>query len=55
MSLMVMYFLYQKSKIETGIDDSTKSIADKIADLMGLKRCSEHLTSSFYKIKVAKR
>jgi hypothetical protein len=22
---------------------------------MGLKRCSEHLTSSFYKIKVAKR
>jgi antitoxin component of RelBE/YafQ-DinJ toxin-antitoxin module len=40
MSLMVICILYRKKKIETGIDDSTKSIADKIADLMGLKRCS---------------
>jgi hypothetical protein len=30
--------LYQEeAKVETGIDDSTKSIADKIADLMVLK------------------
>jgi antitoxin component of RelBE/YafQ-DinJ toxin-antitoxin module len=35
-----MYFVSEEKKIETGIDDSTKSIADKIADLMGLKRCS---------------
>jgi antitoxin component of RelBE/YafQ-DinJ toxin-antitoxin module len=41
MSLMVMYFFVSgRAKVETGIDDSTKSIADKIADLMGLKRCS---------------
>jgi hypothetical protein len=55
MSLMVMYSLYQKNKkVETGIDDLTKSIADKIADLMVQKMFFEHLTSSFYKIKVAK-
>jgi hypothetical protein len=52
-----VFFVSEEQKIETGIDDSTKSIADKIADLMGLKKdvLFEHLTSSFYKIKVAKR
>jgi hypothetical protein len=34
---MVMYFL-EGTKVETGIDDQQN--ADKIADLMGLKRCS---------------
>jgi hypothetical protein len=35
-----VFFCIGRAKIETGVDDSTKSIADKIADLMGLKRCS---------------
>jgi hypothetical protein len=34
-----VFFCIGRTKVETGIDDS-KSIADKIADLMGLKRCS---------------
>jgi hypothetical protein len=52
-----VFFVSEEQKVETGIDDSTKSIADKIADIMGLKKdvLFEHLTSSFYKIKVAKK
>jgi hypothetical protein len=47
---MVMFFVSEEQKVETGNMISTKSIADKIADLMGLKKdvLFEHLTSSFY-------
>lgn len=52
-----VFFVSEEQKMETGIDDNTKSIADKIADLMGLKKdvLFDHLTSSFYKIKIAKK
>lgn len=52
-----VFFVSEEQKMETGLDDNTKGIADKIADLMGLKKdvLFDHLTSSFYKIKVAKK
>lgn len=47
----------EEQKMETGLDESTKDVADKIADLMGLKKdvLFDHLTGGFYKIRIAKK
>jgi len=51
-----VFFVSEEQKHETGLDETTKSIADKIADIMKLKKevLFDYLTSSFYKIKIAK-
>ena len=51
-----VFFISEEQKHETGLDETTKSIADKIADIMKLKKevLFDYLTSSFYKIKIAK-
>ncbi len=52
-----VFYVSEEQKVETGLDDSTKGVADKIADLMGLKKdvLFNHLTGGFYKIKIAKK
>lgn len=52
-----IFFITEEQKNETGLDDSTKAIADKIADLMNLKKdvLFNYLTGGFYKIKIAKK
>jgi len=50
------FYVSEEQKNETGLDETTRSIADKIADLMKLKKdvLFDYLTSGFYKIKIAK-
>jgi hypothetical protein len=52
-----VFFVSEEQKNETGLDESTKHIADKIADLLGLKKdvLFEQLTGGFYKIRIAKK
>lgn len=49
------FYVSEEQKSETGLDESTRHIADKIADLMKLKKdvLFEHLTSGYYTIKIA--
>jgi hypothetical protein len=51
-----VFYISEEQKLETGLDENTKSIADKIADIMNLKKdvLFDYLTGSFYKIKIAK-
>jgi len=52
-----VFFVSEEQKNETGLDESTRHIADKIADLIGLKKdvLFEQLTGGFYKIRIAKK
>lgn len=49
------FVVSDEQKAEAGLDESSKGIADKIADLMKLKKdvLFNHLTESFYKISIA--
>ena len=53
----VVFFVTEEQKNETGLDETTRGIADKIADLMGLKKdvLFNYLTGGFYKIKLANK
>ena len=52
-----VFYVSEEQKNETGLDESTRHIADKIADLIGLKKdvLFEQLTGGFYKIRIAKK
>jgi hypothetical protein len=52
-----VFFVSEEQKNELGLDESTKHVADKIADLLGLKKdvLFEQLTGGFYKIRIAKK
>ena len=52
-----VFFVSEEQKNETGLDESTRHIADKIADLIGLKKdvLFDQLTGGFYKIRIAKK
>lgn len=49
-----VFFVSEEQKNETGLDESTREIADKIADLMKLKKdvLFKYLTGGFYKIRI---
>jgi hypothetical protein len=49
-----VFFVSEEQKNETGLDENTKEIADKIADLMNLKKdvLFKYLTGGFYKIRI---
>ncbi len=51
-----VFYVSEEQKLETGLDESSKAIADKIADIMKLKKevLFDYLTTGFYKIKIAK-
>jgi hypothetical protein len=51
-----VFYVSEEQKLETGLDESSKVIADKIADIMKLKKevLFDYLTGGFYKIKIAK-
>ena len=52
-----VFYVSEEQKNETGLDENTKAIADKIADLMSLKKdvLFDYLTGGYYKIKIAKK
>ena len=52
-----VFFVSEEQKNELGLDETTKHIADKIADLLNLKKdvLFEQLTGGFYKIRIAKK
>ena len=52
-----VFFVSEEQKLETGLDETTKNIADKIADIMKLKKdvLFDYLTGSFYNIKIGKK
>jgi hypothetical protein len=52
-----VFYVSEEQKNELGLDETTKAIADKIADLMSLKKdvLFDYLTGGFYKIKIAKK
>jgi hypothetical protein len=52
-----VFFVSEEQKNGLGLDESTKHVADKIADLLGLKKdvLFEQLTGGFYKIRIAKK
>jgi len=52
-----VFFVSEEQKNELGLDESTKHVADKIADILGLKKkvLFEQLTGGFYRIKIAKK
>lgn len=52
-----VFYISEEQKNETGLDETTKGIADKIANLMNLKKdiLFKYLTGGFYKIKIAKK
>ena len=51
-----VFYVSEEQKLETGLDESSKAIADKIADIMKLKKevLFDYLTGGFYKIKITK-
>lgn len=51
------FYVSEEQKNETGLDESTRDIADKIADLMKLKKdvLFDYLTGGFYNIKIAQK
>ena len=53
----IVFFVSEEQKNETGIDETTKGIADKIATLMNLKKdvLFDYLTGGFYKIRIAEK
>jgi len=52
-----VFFVSEEKKHETGLDESTKHVADKIADIMGLKKEAlfNMLTGGYHVIKIAKK
>jgi hypothetical protein len=52
-----VFYVSEEQKNELGLDETTKAIADKIADLMSLKKdvLFDYLKGGFYKIKIAKK
>lgn len=52
-----VFLVSDEQKNETGLDETTRGIADKIADLMNLKKevLFNYLTGGFYKIKIGKK
>lgn len=52
-----VFYVSEEQKNELGLDESTRHIADKIADLLNLKKdvLFEQLTDGFYKIRIAKK
>ena len=52
-----VFFVSEEKKHETGLDESTKHVADKIADIMKLKKdvLFEMLTEGYHLIKLAKK
>jgi len=52
-----VFYVSEEQKNELGLDETTKHVADKIADLLGLKKevLFEQLTGGFYKIRIAKK
>jgi hypothetical protein len=52
-----VFFVSEQKKHETGLDESTKHIADKIADIMKLKKdvLFDMLTEGYHIIKLAKK
>ena len=52
-----VFFVSEEQKLETGLDETTRNIADKIADIMKLKKdvLFDYLTGSFYNIKISKK
>jgi hypothetical protein len=52
-----VFFVSEEQKNDLGLDDKTKEVAGKIADLMNLKKdvLFKHLTEGFYKIRIAKK
>ena len=52
-----VFLVSDEQKNETGLDETTKGIADKIADLMSLKKevLFDYLTGGFYKITIGKK
>jgi hypothetical protein len=52
-----VFFVSEEKKHETGLDESTKHIADKIADIMKLKKdvLFDMLTEGYHLIKLAKK
>ena len=51
------FYISEEQKNETGLDETTRDIADKIADLMKLKKdvLFDYLTGGFYNIKIAQK
>lgn len=52
-----VFFVSEEQKIETGLDETTRNIADKIADIMKLKKdvLFDYLTGCFYNIKIGNK
>ena len=52
-----VFYVSEEQKNELGLDETTKHVADKIADLLNLKKevLFEQLTGGFYKIHIAKK
>ena len=52
-----VFFVSEEKKHETGLDESTKHVADKIADIMKLKKdvLFQMLTEGYHVIKLAKK
>lgn len=52
-----VFCVSEEQKNETGLDETTKGIADKIADLIKLKKDAlfKYLTGGFYKIRIAQK
>jgi hypothetical protein len=52
-----VFYVSEEQKNDVGLDESTKHIADKIADILGLKKnvLFDQLTGGFYRIKIAKK
>lgn len=50
----IVFNVSEEKKHDTGLDETTKHVADKIADLMGLKKevLFEQLTSGYYEIRL---
>jgi uncharacterized coiled-coil protein SlyX len=51
------FLVSDEQKLETGLDETTKNIADKIADIMKLKKdvLFKYLTSGYYNISIGKK
>lgn len=52
-----VFYVSEEQKNDVGLDESTKHVADKIADILGLKKdvLFDQLTGGFYRIKIAKK
>ena len=50
----IVFHVSEEKKHDTGLDENTKHVADKIADLLGLKKdvLFDQLTSGFYEISI---